>query len=203
MVKRSKTKKIAAHQLEHVALGVVQTRVYQRGKELAIVVLYGDWHGADFVPVRLQSACAYGEILGAADCDCRSQLEESFNIFDKSTRGILIHLNQEGRGAGLAVKAKAYELQQREDLDTVEAYERLGVLPDQRRYEIAAGILHDLRVRQVKLLTNNPRKIAQLSRHREFVVTREPLVGAMTRHNQAYLTVKQGKLGHDLGLGVG
>src|SRR5262249_37619149 len=156
----------------------------------------------DFVPVRLQSACAYGEVLGAADCDCRAQLDASYAYFKAHHAGILIHLDQEGRGAGLHVKAKAYQLQDDEHLDTVEAYSRLGIEPDQRNYQIAAAILKNLGVKHALLLTNNPRKIHQLEDH-HIKIARAPLHVPVTRENQSYLQVKRDKLGHSLDLQIG
>jgi GTP cyclohydrolase II len=197
MVEDKQLRRIAEHRLEHVTLQDVRTIVYSRGRETAIVLLYGNWSAPMFIPTRIQSSCAYGEVLGAADCDCRTQLEEAYRIFDKQGRGVLIHLDQEGRGAGLAVKARAYELQDREQLDTVEAYERLGVELDQRNYTIVAAILQDLNVLRVQLLTNNPRKVDQLGAA-GLQVQREPLLGETTRHNMAYLNVKREKLGHAL-----
>src|SRR5688500_15883029 len=144
MVEDKQLRRIAEHRLEHVTLQDIRTIVYSRGRETANVLLYGDWSAPTFIPTRIQSSCAYGEVLGADDCDCGTQLEEAYRIFEKQGRGVLIHLDKEGRGAGLAVKAKAYELQDREQLDTVEAYQRLGVELDQRNYTIAAAILQDL-----------------------------------------------------------
>jgi 3,4-dihydroxy 2-butanone 4-phosphate synthase/GTP cyclohydrolase II len=197
VVKRVRAYKVAEHDLEHMSLGRTRVFVYRQLGDIALAMRYGDCAGA--VPVRIQSACVYGEVLGAADCDCRTQLDETFRVFEKAQSGILIYLYQEGRGAGLTVKARAYELQDDETLDTVDAYRRLGVEADQRNYDIAASILQDLRITSIKLLTNNARKVNQLRRS-GIDVERNALTGAITRHNQSYLRVKQEKLGHMLGL---
>jgi len=199
MTNHLEAEKVAEHRLEHVQLGEVRISVYDMAGELATMLRYGNEHAAKLVPVRVQSACAYGEVLGAADCDCKTQLDEAFKMFKDARCGILIYLNQEGRGAGLAVKARAYELQDREQLDTVQAYERLGVDVDQRRYDIAASILRQLDLGKIKLLTNNERKIQQLV-NANVSLERQPLTGAITRHNLSYLRVKRDKLGHMLDL---
>lgn len=191
--------RIAEFQVELMALGSATATVYGPDDHPSTAVTFGRWSRRDVVPVRLQSSCMFGEVLGSADCDCRTQLEEAFRVFEKRGCGVLIYLDQEGRGAGLAVKARAYELQQRFGLDTVDAYRRLGIEPDQRRYEQAAAILKNLKVRRVLLLTNNPRKVDQL-RSSGIKLVREQHNGALTRHNEAYLRVKQEKLDHLLGL---
>ena len=104
MTNHLEAEKVAEHRLEHVQLGEVRISVYDMAGELATMLRYGNEHAAKLVPVRVQSACAYGEVLGAADCDCKTQLDEAFKMFKDARCGILIYLNQEGRGAGLAAR---------------------------------------------------------------------------------------------------
>jgi len=192
------------HQLTHAMLGVVTVGLYTSAVsewERAVVLRYGDiaLDPPGPVPVRVHSACMYGEVLLAADCDCRSQVEHAFQAFLAAGRGLFIYLSQEGRGAGLLAKATAYRMQQVEQVDTVEAYHRLRIEPDQRDYTLAGEVLLDQGVRSIALLTNNFRKIEQLAKL-GLAVTRTPSIVPVTAHNQAYLRVKEEKLGHDLGL---
>jgi GTP cyclohydrolase II len=134
-----------------------------------------------------------------ADCDCRAQIDDSFRAIRESRSGIFIHLNQEGRGAGLLVKARAYELQEQDNLDIVDAYERLGARVDGTTYNLAAEILRSLQVERVRLLTNNPGKIAALTDF-GFDVERLPMRSFATDTNFKYLRTKQVRLGHDIPL---
>jgi GTP cyclohydrolase II len=112
--------------------------------------------------VRIQSRCLYGETLGAVDCECAEQLRESLRRIQESGSGILVYLDQEGRGAGLSIKAWSYELAERFDLDTFGAYKKAGVAHDQRSYVDVVRVLELLEVRTCRLLTNNPAKIEAL-----------------------------------------
>jgi 3,4-dihydroxy 2-butanone 4-phosphate synthase/GTP cyclohydrolase II len=147
------------------------------------------------VLVRVHSECLTGDVLGSLRCDCGPQLSAAVAQIAECGRGVLIYLRQEGRGIGLYNKLLAYALQD-QGLDTVEANERLGFPADLRDYQPAAQILHHLGVRQVKLLTNNPRKIAALEEVGIEVVERMPLVIAATHENGVYLRTKREKLGH-------
>ena len=147
------------------------------------------------VLVRLHSECLTGDVFGSARCDCGQQLEDSLRVLQEQRRGILLYLRQEGRGIGLSNKIRAYALQD-QGYDTVEANLRLGLPEDMRDYADAAAMLHDLGVRQVRLLTNNPAKIEGLVRHGIEVVERLPLQVQPNPHNRRYLGTKREKMGH-------
>jgi GTP cyclohydrolase II len=158
---------------------------------------------ADGAPVlvRLHSECLTGDVLGSLRCDCGAQLEAAIGQIASRGRGILIYLRQEGRGIGLFNKVRAYALQD-QGLDTVQANEQLGFPADPRDYLLAAKMLRHLRVCQLQLLTNNPRKIAALQEVGFQVVERVPLETAATPYNGYYLRTKREKLGHML-TGIG
>jgi len=145
--------------------------------------------------VRVHSQCLTGDVFGSERCDCRAQLEFSLRKIAKERAGIVLYLAQEGRGIGLINKLKAYALQD-EGLDTVEANRRLGFAADSRDYDFAAAALEALGVRSVRLLSNNPDKIAQLERGGIRVVKRVPCRPRTSHHSHAYLRTKQRRLGH-------
>ncbi len=147
------------------------------------------------VLVRMHSECLTGDAFGSLRCDCRPQLEAALSRIEQEGEGVVVYLRQEGRGIGLINKLKAYSLQDG-GLDTVEANERLGFPADLRNYGVGAQILTDLGINRLKLLTNNPRKIAGLGGYGLKVETRVPLVICPGEHNAAYLKVKKEKLGH-------
>jgi 3,4-dihydroxy 2-butanone 4-phosphate synthase/GTP cyclohydrolase II len=145
--------------------------------------------------VRVHSECLTGDVFGSRRCDCGGQLHTALRQIDEAGRGVLLYMRQEGRGIGLRAKLHAYKLQE-QGYDTVEANERLGFKPDLRDYGIGAQILHDLGVRKIRLLTNNPRKVVGLEGHRLELVERVPIQLASNEHNDAYLRTKREKLGH-------
>ncbi|MEA5413658.1 bifunctional 3,4-dihydroxy-2-butanone-4-phosphate synthase/GTP cyclohydrolase II [Synechococcus sp. BA-132 BA5] len=147
------------------------------------------------VLVRVHSECLTGDAFGSLRCDCRPQLEAALRMIEAAGEGVVVYLRQEGRGIGLVNKLKAYSLQDG-GLDTVEANERLGFAADLRNYGVGAQILSDLGVRRLRLITNNPRKIAGLGGYGLQVEDRVPLVMDPGLHNAAYLQVKRTKLGH-------
>lgn len=152
------------------------------------------------VLVRVHSECLTGDAFGSLRCDCRPQLEAALRMIEAAGVGVVVYLRQEGRGIGLINKLKAYSLQDT-GLDTVEANERLGFAADLRNYGVGAQILSDLGVQRLRLITNNPRKIAGLGGYGLQVEDRVPLVMDAGSHNAAYLQTKRIKLGHLLGDG--
>ncbi len=149
------------------------------------------------VMVRMHSECLTGDALGSLRCDCRMQLQAALKMIENAGQGVVVYLRQEGRGIGLVNKLKAYSLQDM-GLDTVEANERLGFPADLRNYGMGAQILNDLGVKQIRLITNNPRKIAGLKGYGLEVVDRVPLLIEATSYNADYLATKAQKLGHML-----
>ena len=149
------------------------------------------------VLVRVHSQCLTGDVLTSIRCDCGAQLSWAMERIAAEGRGVLLYLNQEGRGIGLANKIRAYELQD-QGLDTVEANEHLGFKPDQRDYGIGAQILGDLGVRTMRLLTNNPRKFIGLEGYGLAVERSVPLEIEPTEFTERYLRTKKEKLGHRL-----
>jgi len=147
--------------------------------------------------VRVQSECLTGDVFSSLRCDCSSQLNTALKAIADNGSGILVYMRQEGRGIGLINKMKAYNLQD-EGLDTVEANEKLGFSPDLRHYGLGAQILSDLGVKQIRLLTNNPRKIVGLEGYGLSVIERVSLKIPPNTINKDYLKAKKDKLGHIL-----
>ncbi len=150
----------------------------------------------DPILCRLHSSCLTGDLLGSLRCDCGDQLTLSLEEIGKVGRGVLLYVEQEGRGIGLLNKMKAYELQDG-GMDTVEANLALGFQPDERDYETAAEILKELGVKKIRLLTNNPRKLNALTEHGIEVVEIIPVAVPANKHNEKYLETKRSKLGHN------
>ena len=148
------------------------------------------------VCVRIHSQCLTGDILGSMLCDCGSQLHTAMAHVAKAGKGCVLYMRQEGRGIGLLPKLRAYKLQQEEGVDTVEANQRLGFAPDLRQYGIGAQILFDLGIRDIRLLTNNPRKVVGLDGYGLRIVERIPIQVPSNPSNQAYLKTKKDRLGH-------
>ena len=176
-------------------------RIYAFGNaldtETHIALVHGEIGDGTDVLVRVHSKCLTGDVFHSARCDCGGQLEAALASIAKEGRGVLLYLNQEGRGIGLANKIRAYELQDH-GLDTVEANERLGFKADQRDYGIGAQILTDLGVRTMRLLTNNPRKFVGLQGYGLSIVEAVPLEIPASDLTRRYLKTKKDKLGHRL-----
>lgn len=172
---------------------IVAFRATEDGQE-HVALLIGAFGGKPPL-VRLHSECLTGDVFGSLKCDCGPQLREALRMIGSSGGGILLYLRQEGRGIGLANKIRAYSLQDR-GLDTVDANRRLGFGDDERDYGDAAGMLRALGVDQVRLLTNNPAKVAALEEAGIHVVDRVPHQMAANPHNADYLRTKQKRSGH-------
>jgi 3,4-dihydroxy 2-butanone 4-phosphate synthase/GTP cyclohydrolase II len=191
-------KRVAAASLptEHGAF-----RIYayenQLDNETHVALVRGDIGAGDDVLVRVHSKCLTGDVFHSARCDCGPQLETALARIAEEGRGVLLYLNQEGRGIGLANKIRAYELQDT-GLDTVEANERLGFKADQRDYGIGAQILSDLGVKTMRLLTNNPRKFVGLQGYGLSISDAVPLEIPASDLTRRYLKTKKDKLGHRL-----
>jgi 3,4-dihydroxy 2-butanone 4-phosphate synthase / GTP cyclohydrolase II len=165
--------------------------------ETHVALVCGDIGSGRDVMVRVHSRCLTGDVFHSARCDCGPQLETAMERIALDGRGVLLYLNQEGRGIGLVNKIRAYELQD-QGYDTVEANERLGFKADQRDYGIGAQILRDLGVRSMRLVTNNPRKFVGLEGYGLSVVETVPLEIPASEHTRRYLKTKKDKLGHKL-----
>jgi 3,4-dihydroxy 2-butanone 4-phosphate synthase / GTP cyclohydrolase II len=166
-------------------------------QETHVALVRGEIDDGEGVLVRVHSRCLTGDVFHSARCDCGAQLDTAMSRIAAEGRGVLLYLNQEGRGIGLANKIRAYELQD-EGLDTVEANERLGFKADQRDYGIGVQILKDLGVRSMRLLSNNPRKLVGLEGYGLSVAEWLPLEIPASDHSRDYLRVKKEKLGHKL-----
>lgn len=193
-------------------------RLIEKITEATIPTVFGEWNlklyrslvdGREHVALikgtidsnptltRVHSECFTGDVLGSLRCDCQDQLLAAMEMIEKVGRGVIVYMRQEGRGIGLANKLKAYELQDK-GLDTVEANEKLGFKPDLREYGTGAQILRDLGLSELRLITNNPRKIVGLEGHGLTVVERISLTTPTHQHNAKYLKTKKEKLGHIL-----
>jgi 3,4-dihydroxy 2-butanone 4-phosphate synthase/GTP cyclohydrolase II len=162
-----------------------------------IALVFGDVKDGENVLVRMHSKCLTGDVFHSQRCDCGWQLETAMQMIAREGRGVVVYLDQEGRGIGLLNKLKAYELQDR-GADTVEANERLGFKPDLRNYGIGAQILLDLGLRSIRPLTNNPMKLVGLEGYGLRIEDRVPIVSPHTAENASYLETKRSKLGHML-----
>jgi GTP cyclohydrolase II len=167
----------------------------ERGKvETAVALVIGDYANATPL-VRIHSQCLTGDVFGSLRCDCRQQLEMALSMIAEAGTGVLVYEQQEGRGIGLMAKLQAYELQDR-GLDTVEANEKLGFKADHREFALPAEVLKSLGIKQVRLLSNNPDKVAALERAGVRVVERVPCEVEPHSHSENYLKTKKEKLGH-------
>jgi 3,4-dihydroxy 2-butanone 4-phosphate synthase / GTP cyclohydrolase II len=158
-------------------------------------LIFGDVAGGEDVLVRMHSKCLTGDVFHSQRCDCGWQLDRAMEIISEAGRGVLVYLDQEGRGIGLLNKLKAYALQD-QGADTVEANERLGFKADQRDYGVGAQILAELGLRQIRLMTNNPRKFVGLEGYGLHLIEMVPIEMPASENNRRYLQTKKAKLGH-------
>ena len=170
----------------------------QKSNGLEHVALFkGDWKPGEPLLVRVHSSCVTGDIFGSCRCDCGAQLHKSMELIEKEGKGLVLYLNQGGRGIGLMAKIAAYKLQE-EGLDTVDANVHLGYDPDERDYGVGAQILRDLGVTKMRLITNNPVKRVGLEAYGLEIVENVPMEIASNEHNHRYLLTKQGRMHHAL-----
>ncbi len=160
-----------------------------------LALVKGEWQEDEPVLVRVHSSCLTGDIFGSCRCECGPQLHTAMQMIEAEGRGIIVYMNQEGRGIGLLNKLKAYKLQE-EGLDTVEANEKLGFKMDERDYGVGAQIIRDLGAKKLKLMTNNPTKRAGLIGYGLEIVENIPIVIEPNIHNMRYLNTKRDKMGH-------
>ncbi|MDR2056705.1 MAG: bifunctional 3,4-dihydroxy-2-butanone-4-phosphate synthase/GTP cyclohydrolase II [Dysgonamonadaceae bacterium] len=162
-----------------------------------IALIKGEWKKDEPVLVRMHSSCATGDIFGSLRCECGEQLHRSMEIIEKEGKGVIVYLNQEGRGIGLMDKMKAYKLQE-EGLDTVDANLHLGHDSDEREYGVGAQILRDIHISKIRLITNNPVKRAALEGYGLEIVENLPIEIPVNPYNEAYMRTKKEKMGHNL-----
>ena len=201
---------IVAHRLQHERLvhRVAEARLPTPFGEFRIIgyrndvddaehvaLVYGDVASGGDVLVRIHSKCLTGDVFGSSRCDCGWQLTMAMRMIAEEGRGVVVYLDQEGRGIGLLNKLKAYELQDAGH-DTVEANRQLGFQPDLRNYGIGAQILLDLGVKTIRILTNNPMKLVGIDGYGLTIAERVPIIPPRTDENAGYLDVKRDKLGH-------
>ena len=165
--------------------------------EIHLAIKKGDWQKDEPIMVRVHSSCMTGDILGSLRCDCGDQLHIALKMIEKEGKGLVLYMNQEGRGIGLLNKLKAYKLQE-EGLDTVEANLQLGFGMDERDYGIGAQILRHLGISKMRLMSNNPRKRAGLLGYGLEVVETIAIEIKPNKHNEKYLQTKRDKMGHDI-----
>lgn len=181
---------------EHGHFKLIPFRQKSNGLE-HIALVKGEWNDDEAVLVRVHSSCATGDIFGSYRCDCGPQLHKAMELIEKEGKGVVVYLNQEGRGIGLMNKMKAYKLQE-DGMDTVEANLCLGFKADERDYGVGASILHELGVKKMRLLTNNPQKRIGLTGYGLTVVENVPIEIEPNKYNRFYLHTKKDRMGHEL-----
>ncbi|MCQ2360936.1 MAG: GTP cyclohydrolase II, partial [Paludibacteraceae bacterium] len=157
------------------------------------------WTEDEPVLVRVHSSCATGDIFGSLRCECGEQLHKAMEMVEKEGKGVIVYMNQEGRGIGLMNKIKAYKLQE-EGLDTVDANIHLGFDPDERDYGVGASILREIGVRRMRLITNNPVKRAGLEGYGLTIVENVPIEVGINEYNEKYMRTKKERMGDKLHL---
>jgi len=162
-----------------------------------IALIKGEWKPDEPILVRVHSSCATGDILGSRRCDCGEQLQKAMQMVEKEGKGVILYMNQEGRGIGLMNKIKAYKLQE-EGLDTVDANIHLGFKPDEREYGVGAEILQILGVKKMRLMTNNPVKRIGLESYGLEIVENVPIEVEPNKYNRFYIETKKNRMGHTI-----
>jgi len=165
--------------------------------EIHLALIKGAWSPNEPVLVRVHSSCVTGDIFGSCRCDCGPQLHGAMEMIEKEGKGVVVYMNQEGRGIGLLNKLRAYELQEK-GLDTVEANVELGFKADERDYGVGAQILRDLGISKIRLISNNPKKRVGLMGYGLEIVEVLPIEIIPNQYNLRYLTTKRDKMGHDI-----
>ncbi len=179
-------------------IGFEKANKVKRERDTALVMMLGDLQ--DRVPLlRIHSQCLTGEVLGSLRCDCRGQLEVAMSTIAEQGFGLVIYLHQEGRGIGLMAKLQAYALQD-QGLDTIEANEALGFDADCRDFGLAVAVLHELKVRQVRLMSNNPQKVDALTKGGIEVIELIACEAPPNPYALSYLRTKKKKMGHSLSI---
>ena len=181
---------------DHGNFRLIPFRQKSDGKE-HIVLFKGDWQPGEPVLVRVHSSCMTGDIFGSQRCDCGAQLHRSMELIEKEGKGLVLYLNQEGRGIGLMAKMAAYKLQE-EGYDTVDANVHLGYDPDERDYGVGAQILRSLGITKIRLITNNPVKRVGLEAYGLEIVENVPMEITPTPYNERYLRTKKERMSHNL-----
>ena len=181
---------------EHGMFRLIPFRQKSNGLE-HMAIFKGTWNADEPILVRVHSSCATGDILGSQRCDCGEQLHKAMEMIEKEGKGVVVYLNQEGRGIGLMEKMKAYKLQE-DGLDTVDANICLGHLADERDYGVGAQILRELGVHKMRLLTNNPVKRVGLEAYGLEIVENVPVETVPNPYNERYLLTKKERMGHTL-----
>ena len=180
----------------HFQLMVFQERNHPAGVE-HLALVKGSWQPDEPVLVRVHSSCFTGDILGSLRCDCGEQLHLAMGMVEREGKGIVLYMNQEGRGIGLVNKLKAYKLQE-QGMDTVEANLHLGFPMDKRDYGLGAQILRTLGVSKIRLISNNPKKRAGLKGYGLEIVDTVPIRIEPNPYNEKYLSTKRDKMGHEI-----
>ena len=181
---------------EHGHFRLIPFRQKSNGLE-HVALVKGTWREDEPILVRVHSSCATGDIFGSYRCDCGPQLHKAMELIEQEGKGVIVYLNQEGRGIGLMNKMRAYKLQE-SGMDTVEANLCLGFKADERDYGVGANILHDLGVTKMRLMTNNPLKRVGLTGYGLTVVENVPIEIEPNDYNRFYLHTKKDRMGHDL-----